>query len=450
MTTIPETRFATVGNDRVAYQVLGEGPRDLVLTSGQWGNVDLTWEDPAMARFFRRLASFSRLVQFNPRGSGMSDSRPQDGREVLELWAEDLLAVMDATRSKTVAIVGFLDAGPLALQFAAAHQERVSALVLVNTHARTAAAPDYPQGHPPAVIDKFLDHARKYWGTERWAQTTNPSLANDPRTLRWHAKFMRAMGTPKVIAESLENQLTMDARAVLSSIRAPTLVMTRRNYGWVPVPQGRYITERVAGARFVELAGSDATPFYETPDLILDHIEEFLTGVRRGGEPERALVAVLFTDIVDSTKRAAELGDKAWRALLDRHDEIQREQIGLFKGRIVDSAGDGTFATFERPDRAIECAQALIAALAKENVRIRAGVHFGDVELRDDGRVGGMTVHVGARILSLSKPGEVLISQTVQSILIGSRYEFEDRGTHELKGVPGEWRLYAVTDGSQP
>lgn len=444
MTATPETRFATVGNDRIAYQVMGEGPRDLLFTSGQWGNVDLTWEEPAMARFFRRLASFSRLIQFNPRGSGMSDLRPRDGREVWEYWAEDLLAVMDTAGSETVAMVGFLDAGPLALQFAADHPERVSALVLVNTHARNAAAPDYPQGHPPAVLDKFLDSARKYWGTERWARTTNPSLANDPRTLRWHAKFMRAMASPKVIAESLENQMKMDARSVLSSIRAPTLVMSRRNYGWVPVAQGRYIAEHVAGARFMELAGSDATPFYETPDLILDHIEEFLTGVRRGGETERALVAVLFTDIVDSTKRAAELGDAAWRQLLDRHDEIQREQIALFKGRLVDSAGDGTFATFDRPDRAVECAKTLHAALASAGVHIRAGIHFGDVELRDDGRVGGMTVHIGARVLALATASELLVSRTVRDILLGSRYRFEERGQHTLKGVPGEWRLYAV------
>jgi class 3 adenylate cyclase len=444
MTAIPETRFATVGDDRVAYQVMGDGPRDLIFSEGQWSHLDLCWEIPAMAHFFRRLASFSRLIRFDMRGTGLSDPRPAPARDVQRHWAEDAMAVLRACRSSVAAIAGFNDIGPLALPFAAAYPEHVSGLVLINTTARYSAAPDYPEGHQRGPLDEFVYFGRKHWGTERFVRATQPARAEDPHTLRQLAKLYRAMASPRIYAEGLENHLHMDARGSLSEVRAPTLVMARRNYRFVPVPHSRYIAAHVEGAQFIELPGSEVSPYWESSDLILDHIEEFLTGVRRGGEPERALVAVLFTDIVDSTKRAAELGDKAWRALLDRHDEIQREQIGLFKGRIVDSAGDGTFATFDRPDRALECARALLEALSKLGMPIRAGIHFGDVELRDDGRVGGMTVHIGARVLAQAKPGEVLVSHTVQGILLGSRHHFSARGTHALKGVPGEWPLYAL------
>lgn len=445
----PETRYAIVGNDRVAYQVLGEGPLDLVFSAGQWGHVDLEWEDPAIARFLRRLASFSRLIRFDARGCGLSDPHPGDGREPREHWMEDLLAVMDAAGSKATAIVGCIDSGPLALQFAAAHPKRVSALVLVNTVARFTAAPDYPEGWSPEVMKQFVGFTRKYYGTERWARASNPSVANDERTRRWLAKWRRAGGSPKSAAENFENQVRMDARPALSRIRAPALVMARRNYQWVPVPLARYVAEHIAGARFMELPGTDSAPFWETPDLILDHIEEFLTGMRRGGEPDRMLTTVLFTDIVGSTAQAAKLGDAAWRALLDRHDHTLREQVGLFGGKVADHSGDGSLSTFENPRRAIECALALHKALAAIGVVMRAGVHFCEVEKRAEGGVGGVNVHVGARVMALANTGEVLVSHTVQSILLGSRYVFDERGVHELKGVPGKWPVYAVGAGKQ-
>jgi class 3 adenylate cyclase len=448
--TTPETRFATIGNDRVAYQVAGEGPRDLVFSSGQWGHVDLEWEEPAIARFYRRLASFSRLIRFDTRGSALSDPRPRDGREPWEHWMEDLLAVMDAAGSNTTAIVGFVDSGSLALQFAAAHPKRVSALVLVNTQARIAAAPDYPEGHPSEVLDQFLEFSRKYYGTERWARASNPSLASDERALRWLAKWHRAAGSPRVLTENFENQQKMDARAALSRIRAPTLVMMRNNYRWVPVPQGRYIAEHIAGAHFVEIPGKDSLPFWETPDLILDHIEEFVTGQRHGGEPDRVLTTVLFTDIVGSTDQAAKLGDAAWRALLDRHDNTLRAQVGLFGGKVADHAGDGSLSTFENPRRAIECALTLRNALAAIGVEIRAGVHFGEVERRAGGAVSGVGVHIGARVMALANAGEVLISRTVRDILLGSRFRFDEGRTSELKGVPGQWTVYLVAEQEEP
>jgi pimeloyl-ACP methyl ester carboxylesterase len=443
MFTSPETRY-TVGDDRVAYQVLGVGPPDLVLTAGQWGQVDMEWEDPSTARFLRRLASFSRLIRFNSRGTGLSDPRPGDGREAWEHWVEDLVAVLDAARSRTATIVGFIDAGPLALHFAAAYPERVSALVLMNTGARFTAAPDYPEGWPPEVTEQFLAFSRQHYGTDKWTRASNPSLVGDERTLRWVSKFYRSTGSPRNYATGFENQMRMDARPALSSIRAPTLVMLRRNYRWVTESQARYVVDRIPGARFVQLPGADASPSWETPDLILDHIEEFVTGHRHGGEPDRVLTSVLFTDIVGSTRQAGRLGDSAWRALLDLHDNTLREQVGLFGGKVADHSGDGSLSTFDSPRRAIECAFALHEALSDIGIEIRAGVHFGEVERRLDGGVGGINVHVGARVMSLAQAGEVLVSHTVQGILVGSLFSFEERGSHELKGVPGTWPLFAV------
>jgi class 3 adenylate cyclase/esterase/lipase len=446
----PETHFATAGGDRVAYQVMGDGPRDIVCTYGQWGHVDLDWDDPNLARFLKRLASFGRLIRFNMRGTGLSDPRPHDGREVWEHWAEDLLAVMDATGSRASAIVGWADAGVLALPFAAKYPERVSALVLFNTSARYSVAPDYPEGLPSEVGQQLIEFVRRTWGTDEYALAIMPSLRGDAQGLRSINRILRAMATPKAVAEGFANFLNCDARTALAAIRAPTLVMARDNYEFLPVRHGKYLAEHIANARFVQLPGTDFGPYSQAPDEILDQIEEFLTGVRHGGEPERALLSVLFTDIVDSTKRAAELGDTAWRALLDRHDKIQHEQIGLFKGRLIDSAGDGTFVTFDRPDRAVQCAQALVRELGGAGLRVRAGVHFGDVELREDGRVGGLTVHVGARVAQLAAPTEVLVSRTVRDILMGSRFTFEERGVHQLKGLPGEWSVYAVREKPEP
>lgn len=440
----PETRYASVGDDRIAYQVFGRGSRDLVATAGQWGHLDLDWEDPATARFHRRLASFGRLIRFDPRGAGLSDPRPNDGRQVWQHWADDLSAVMDACGSQSAAILGWIDGGMLALHFAAAFPKRVDALVLMNVAARLAAAPDYPAGAPAEEIDQFLEFTRRYYGTERWARASNPSLAGDERSLRWYAKQLRAIASPKAAAEGFANQQKLDVRPILSNIRVPTLVMVRSNYRWVPPAQSRYVAEHVAGAQFLELPGTDSAPFWETPDLILDHVEEFLTGVRHGGDMEHMLVALLFCDVVGSTARAAEMGDAAWRQLLDRHDQILREQVGLFAGKVVNRAGDGSLSTFENPRRAVECASALQDAWHELGIQSRMGIHFGEVERREEGEVGGVAVHVGARVMAAAGADEVLVSRTLRDILIGSHYEFADRGTHELKGVPDRWQLYAV------
>lgn len=447
MISSPETRY-TRGADRVAYQVMGEGPLDLVWTAGQWGHLDLEWEEPSVARFLRRLASFSRLIRFDARGTGLSDSRPVDDREASEHWGEDLLTVLEAAGSEKAAIVGFIDSGALALQFAAAYPERVSSLVLVNTAARFTAAPDYPEGWPPEVIEQFLEFVRKYFGTDRWSRAANPSTANDQHTLRWASKLNRASGSPKDQARGFENQMMMDARLALADVRAPTLVMVRRKYLWVPMPAARYVADHIADARFIELPGADTSPYWETPDLILDHIEEFVTGKRHGGGPDRILTAVLFTDIVGSTVQAARLGDAAWRSLLDVHDRILHEQVGRFGGNVADHSGDGSLSTFASPRRAIECAHALHDELGEVGIVIRAGVHFGEVEQRTDSGVGGVNVHIGARVMALGSGGETLVSHTVQGILTGSLISFGERGTHELKGVPGTWPIFAVGERS--
>ncbi len=445
----PETRY-TLGEDRVAYQLVGDGPLDLVFTGGQWGNLDVEWENPSMARFFRRLAAFSRLIRFDARGAGLSDVRPSDGREAWENWVEDLSAVMDAVGSEAAAIVGFIDSGGLAIQFAAMHPERVSSLVLVNTAARFTAAPSYPQGWPSEAIDQFLEFARQHYGTDRWTRAANPSIANDQHTLRWASKLYRSTGSPKEQIKGFENQMKMDARSALNGVRAPTLVMCRRDYGWVPVPLARYVADHLTDARFIELPGADAAPFWETPDLILDHIEEFVTGRRHSDGPDRILTTVLFTDIVGSTMRAAHLGDAAWRSLLDTHDQILHEQVNRFGGSVADHSGDGSLSIFASPRHAIECARALHDALGEVQVEIRAGAHFGEVERRSDGGVGGVNVHIGARVMALADSGQTLVSHTVHGILTGSLIPFGEHGSHELKGVPGTWPIFSVAEQHRP
>lgn len=448
MATPPETRFATVGDDRVAYQVLGAGPRDLVHTLGLWSQVDVVLDDPTTQQYLRRLASTHRVILFDSRGTGLSDPRPADGRTVAEHWAEDLLAVLDAVGTRAPAMLGVIDAGPLLLRFLERHPERCSRLVLFNTTARFAAAADYPIGFTPAQLERFYAFVHTSWGQEKWVEWFVPSVAANEPLRRWTARWCRVQASPGTAVANVREIAQMDGRSGLAALRIPVLVMSRSDYSMIPASHGRYVADHVPGARFVLLPGADGLPMFETTGPILDEIEEFLTGTR-GSEPERVLATVLFTDIADSTRRVAELGDVAWRQLLERHDRILREQIGLHRGRLVDSAGDGALATFERPEQAIECALALHRALGALGLPIRAGLHTGSVDLREAGRVGGMAVHVGARVLAAAQPGEVLVSRTLRDVLLGSRYAFRERGEHELKGVPDRWALYAVDAGGR-
>jgi class 3 adenylate cyclase len=441
----PETGFASVGNGRVAYQVLGDGPRDLVHTLGLWSQVDVIFEDPSALRYLRRLASFSRVILFDARGTGLSDPRPADGRSIAEHWGEDLLAVLDAVGSRAPTLLGMTDAGPLLLCFLARHPERCSKLILLNTTASFMTAPDYPIGFSPEQLERFLAFFRMVWGQTGWQDFFLPSLSSNEPLRRWVTKWCRIQAPPATAVANVREVIGTDGRPALPGLRVPTLVMTRSGYQMLPLPHGRYLAEHIPGARFVELAGADGLPIWETADEILDRIEEFVTGTRRGGAAERLLTTILFTDIVDSTVRAAALGDRAWRQLLDRHDRAVRELVDVHRGRLVETCGVGTLATFDSPDQAVDCALALHRALCELELGIRTGLHVGSVELRDDGRVSGLAVHIGARVAAAARKGEVLASRTLRDVLIGSRYGFAERGSHELKGVPGTWSLYAVS-----
>lgn len=439
----PETRFASVGGDRVAYQVIGDGPRDLVHTIGLWSQVDVIFDDLSTQRYLRRLAATHRVILFDARGTGLSDARPADGRSIAEHWGEDLLAVLDAAGASAPSMLGIVDAGPLMLRFLELHPDRCSRLVLFNTSACFAAAPDYPIGFTPQQLQRFHVFLHATWGQDKWVEWFVPSVAANEPLRRWVARWCRAQASPGTAVANVREIVQMDGRSGLGALAIPVLVMARRDYRMIPPAHGRYIAEHVPGARFVLLPGADGLPIFETTDAILDQVEEFLTGSRQS-EPERVLATVLFTDIADSTVRAAELGDAAWRQLLDRHDRTLREQIALHRGRLVESTGDGALATFDRPDHAIECALSLHRALGVLGVAIRAGLHTGSVELREAGRVGGMAVHIGARVATVARPGEVLVSRTLRDVLLGSHYAFRERGVHELKGVPDRWTLYAV------
>lgn len=442
----PETRYTRVGHDRVAYQVFGEGPRDLVFTTGLWSHLDLQMEEPTLARFTRRIAAFCRLIRFDRRGSGVSDPRPADGYSIDLHWSQDLLAVLEATGARAPVLAGGVDAGPLLLKFVERHPDRCSGLVFATTTARLLQAPDYPQGHPPQKARELLELISEKWGTEEFAALWDPSQANNPAVLRWYAKFQRAMASPREVVANLAESQAIDARSALAGIRVPVLAIGRRDARLFTAAQTRYIADHIPGARYAELAGADGDMAWDGAEEALGLLEEFVTGQRRGSQPERMLATVLFTDIVDSTKLAARIGDAAWRDLLDQHDRLVREQISRYGGRLVDSAGDGALSIFTSPGNAIDCAHALHAELKtlKLKIRIRAGLHIGELELREDGRVGGTAVHIGARVVGMAKGGDVLVSRTVRDVLIGSRYRFKERGIHELKGVPSKWPLYAV------
>ena len=348
----PEARYARLGEDRIAYQVLGEGPPDLIMTTGNYSHVDMVWEDPGIALFLRTLASFSRLIVFDRRGTGASDPQPPGSLPPWESYAQDLTAVLDEVGSQQAALLAQLDASPMALFFAGTRPERTRALILANAAAKFLAADDYPIGVPPEVAEALLAQFDQLWGTEAMAAMFAPSRAGDQRFCRWLARFQRAVASPRVVQAFLRANLEMDARPILPLIQAPTLVLHRRDYQFIPIANGRYLAEHISGARVVELDGTEQSLFWETPEAVLDHIERFLTGMRRGVQPTRTLATVLFTDIVSSTERAEELGDRRWRELLNVHDELTGRVVEEFSGRLVKTTGDGILATFDGPGRA--------------------------------------------------------------------------------------------------
>jgi class 3 adenylate cyclase len=445
----PETSYARLEGDRIGYQVFGHGPPDVVTAIGSYGHMDLVWEDPAVALYFRSLGSFSRVIRFDRRGNGVSDRLRLELLPPWEAWAEELAVVLDAVGSQRAAIIAQVDAGPMALVFASTRPERTSALALVNTTARWAVADDYPIGLPREVLDARLRRFDQLWGTEAMAASLVPSRADDAQLRRWWARYQRAVGPPGAMAAFQRALAEIDARPLLPLIQAPTLILHRRNSAFVPYSHGQYLADHIAGAKLVELPGTEDTIVWETPQLALGHIEEFLTGARHGQDPARVLAAVLFTDIVGSTQQARRLGDRRWRELLNVHDELARRLVEQAGGRLVKTTGDGILATFDGPGRGIHCAIDLRNQLGGIEVQIRAGMHIGEVELRD-GDVGGMAVHIAARVMAAAQPDEILVSRTVRDLVVGSDLVLDDRGTRQLKGVEGDWQLFAVHRRGDP
>ena len=442
MPDTPETHYAKTSDGvHIAYQRLGEGPPDLVLVAGFISHIELSWEEPHEAKFRRELASFARLILFDKRGVGTSDRVPS--APTLEERMDDVLAVMDAAGSERAVLMGLSEGAPVSVLFAATYPERTQALVLHGGMARSTWAPDYPWATPP---DDLLEGAAFFepdiWkgdDIEIWA----PSLADDERSKAWLGRFRRSSVTPGAMAQLYLMFLEIDVRAVLPTITVPTLVLHRRGDRVVNRHAGEWMAEQIPGARYVELEGQDHFPWFGDARAMLDEVEEFVTGARHVVEPDRVLATVLFTDIVGSTEQASALGDSAWRAKLDEHDAVVRAVLERYRGREVKTTGDGFLATFDGPARAIRCALELPAALASLGIEIRAGLHTGEVEVRGED-VGGIAVHIAARVIAAAAPGEILVSRTVSDLVVGSGIEFADRGAHTLKGIPGEWHLFAV------
>jgi pimeloyl-ACP methyl ester carboxylesterase len=435
------TRYADADGVSIAYKVHGEGPLDLVFVPGFVCHVELFWEQPAVARFLRRLTSFLRLVIFDKRGQGLSD-RPAKP-PTLEDSMGDLRAVMEAAGCERPAIFGISEGGPMSALFAATYPERVSSLVLYGTYARMVEAPDFPWGIPESALDTWAETMRREWGGPVGVKLWAPSAVGDTEFEDWWARLLRQGTSPGGAINLTDLYREIDVRGVLSSIDVPTLVLHRSGDKVVPVRQAHYIAEQIPGARCVELGGDDHLPTVGDQDALLDEVEEFLTGSRRAHEPERALTTVLFTDIVGSTETAARLGDRRWRDVLERHDAETRRQIDVHRGREVKTTGDGFLATFDGPARAIRCARAIGGAMGDIGLEVRSGIHTGEVELIGSD-VSGMAVNIGARIGALAGPNEVLVSSTVRELVVGSGIEFTERGAHTLKGAPGEWQLFAV------
>ena len=441
MTRPPDIHYTqTEDGVNVAYAVVGEGPLDLLSIPGFVSHMEVLWEAPNAERYFGRLASFARLIMFDKRGQGLSDRPPTP--PTLEQSVADARAVLDAVGSERAAVYAVSEGGPTSALLAATHPERVSALAMYGTWMRMLAAPDYPHGVAPEQFEAFLAVVKRDWGGPVALGLWAPSIKDDPAVQRWWAKLLRTGTSPSGAEALLRLYTQIDVRAVLPTITAPTLVLHRTGDLMVPMEWARVVAEGIPNARLIELPGKDHVPIYD-PDQIIDEVEEFLTGHRTEREPDRMLATVMFTDIVDSTKRAAALGDRGWRELLERHDALMRRELERHRGRAVKTMGDGFLATFDGPARGIRCATSAREAMQELGIEIRAGLHTGEVEVIGDD-IGGIAVNIGARVGAAAGPGEVLVSRTVTDLVAGSGIDFSDRGVHALKGVPGEWQLYAV------
>jgi class 3 adenylate cyclase/alpha-beta hydrolase superfamily lysophospholipase len=431
-----------VGDADIAYQVRGDGPSDLLYFYGLGSHIEALWDDGPTAEFLRRLASFSRLIFFDRRGTGASDGVSRNAIPTWEEWTEDIGAVLDAVGSEHTAILASIDGGPISILYAVAHPERVNALMLLNTAARYMVADDYPLGFAPEAVENVLEMMRSQWGTPGYVKFFNPSIANDDARADLLARVLRSVATPRTAAAEYDYVLrSVDVRQVLSMIRVPTIVF-HGHHPVIPIEHGRYLAEHIDGARLVELEGADIQ-VSRSWDPIAEEAAQLLTGERPPTRVERLLTTLMFSDIVGSTAQEAKMGDHRWRALLDTHDRTITDQIRSSGGRAVKTTGDGFLASFDGPARAIRCAREIVDQMKGHGLALRVGLHTGECEVRGED-LGGLTVHIAARVCEKARSGEVLVSGTVKDLVVGSEIGFNERGEHELKGVPGSWKLFAV------
>jgi pimeloyl-ACP methyl ester carboxylesterase len=444
MAQAPRTRYALSGDAHIAYQVFGEGDLDVVFVPGFVSNIEHYWEMPVVPELFERLGSFARVVIFDKRGTGLSD--PVAGPPPLEQRMDDMQAVMDAAGVERAALYGVSEGGPASVLFAATYPDRTSALVLYGSTPRFRTDSDISWGATDEEMEAFIDEASTAWGEGALLDKFAPSAAEDPGVREVWGRYQRASASPAMAKAVVEALFEIDVRDILSSIRVPTLILHRTGDLIAPVEGARLMAETIPDAKLVEFDEPDHLPFMGDYDSISDEIEKFLTGTRQTRPLDRVLATVMFTDIVDSTKRAAEAGDRRWRELIERHDELTRRQLDRFRGREIKTLGDGFLATFDGPARAIECACAIRDGVGPLGLHVRAGLHTGECEL-GGGDVRGMAVNIGARVGAAADPNEVLVSSTVKDLVVGAELEFVDRGEHDLKGVPGTWRLFAAAPG---
>jgi class 3 adenylate cyclase len=442
VSTPPQTRYAKSGDVNIAYQVLGDGPIDLVFVMGWVSNIDEFWTEPSWARFLERLASFSRLIVFDKRGTGLSDRVDDQHLPTLEQRMDDVRAVMDAVGSRKAALFGISEGASMCALFAATHPERTAAFLSFGGFPRMVAAPDWPWGRSEQNMQAFYRQIEDGWGSQPVGlEARIPSRVNDQAFRQWWTRYLVRAATPRAAALLTRMNGEIDIRHVTPAIRVPALIMHRAGDKTVALQAGRFFAETIPGAKYIEYPGEDHLPWTSEFEEIVGDIEEFLTGTRHAAEVDRVLATVMFADIVKSTERAAEIGDRKWRELLQDFYGVVRKNLGRYRGREVDTAGDGLLATFDGPARAVRCAQAINDDMPSLGLAVRAGVHTGEVEIIGE-KVGGIAVHIGARVAAEAAPGEVIVSSTVRDLVAGSGIRFEDRGRRPLKGVPGDWHLF--------
>jgi class 3 adenylate cyclase len=442
---LPKTEYAKSGDVHIAYQVIGDGPVDLILVPGWVSNIELAWKNPEYSRFLQRLASFSRLIFFDKRGTGLSDRVSENELPDLELRMDDVRAVMDAVDSDHAALMGVSEGGSMCLLFAATYPEQTEAIIVTGVFAKSIWSDDYPWAPTLEQREQGFEEIEKVWGGPVSLDSMAPSCADDPRFREWWSAYLRGSASPAAAVALAKMNTQIDVRNILPSIRVPTLLLNRIGDRSTSIEEARYVASRIPGARLVELPGDDHLPFVGDSGALLDEVEEFVTGTRPSYKGDRVLATILFTDIVSSTKRAIELGDESWHTLLEQHNELVRSEISHFNGTEIETAGDSFLVTFSGPARAIRCACAIRDAVKRLGIEIRAGLHTGEIDLLGE-KASGIGVNIASRVLDKAGPDEVLVSRTVRDLISGSGIHLKDKGIYKLKGIPEEWRLFAVED----